>query len=548
MFLVLKKQSKTIKNNQNMKNMKNMKNQLIKMLLLAFILVNMPINGVFAQKKYNEIIASAKTKMAENDYANAILLLNKAIESKPKVAENHYLKGLCHYFISKEKEAIPFYDEAIRLDNKKWEYFKRRGDVLYNTKEHIKSLPDYLKAIELEPTKKNDTLFQYLADNYRMLESPQNFQLAIDNYDKAININNNNPKMYFDRAYMHVQLKNKEKACADYKKAFEIGEKNINTSYEYDANKYYVAKTEAYSLLSCEWAKPPKDNSPVGVTNVEVVPFTGTIITSKGFSYKELEISPEIGGGFVTSAVFAYDDEINIKVLKPENLSIGDNKAYIGAGFAVFEGAKELFKQENIFESNNVFDTETLKSLTLSIKFDKLLSVAKTYTLKTKFFDNRSNKMILLDMPFMLADSTSKANSVNNTKNTIADGVNTSAVNSVEIKKIAFLVANKPVAMLKSNQKPNQKSTQKSSVFLSETKNFSDNVVVRYSFVDKSTGERTFLSDVNPLVISTIASKKGFNILLETPQTQGNYILWVEVKDKKDKNKIWCVSYPISVE
>ncbi len=512
--------------------MKNQsKNQLIKTLFVAFLLVNMSFIDVFAQKKYKEALASAKAKIAEKDYVNAIPFLDKAIGLKPKVAENHYLKGVCHYYTNKEKEAIPFYDEAIRLDNKKWEYYKRRGDVLYNTSQYTQSLPDYLKAIELEPTKKNDTLFQYLADNYRMLEK---FQLSVDTYDKAININNKNPKTYFDRAYMHVQLKNTDKACDDYKKSYEIGEENIDKSLEYDANKYYISKTEAYSLLTCEWAKPKKDNSIINTTQVEVVPFTGTIITSKGLTYEKLEISPENGGGFVTSAVFAYDDEFNIKLKKPTNFNLDNNKAYIGIGFSIFDGNKAVAQQENIFKESNNFDAETLKSLSLSLNFTKPLVFDKTYTLKAKFYDNLSNKMILLDMPFMIADSTSKANSVNNTTNTIANDVYTSASGEVEIKKISTIIDKKNIKKI-------------NAVFLSQTKNFSNNVVVRYSFVDKNTGERVVLSDFKNLAISTFAGEKGFNVPLESPKSNKDYILWVEVKDKKDKNKIWCVSYPIGI-
>ena len=133
----------------------------------------------------------------------------------------------------------------------------------------------------------------------------------------------------------------------------------------------------------------------------------------------------------------------------------------------------------------------------------------------------------------MLADSTSKANSVNNTKNTIANDVYTSASGEVEIKKITDLI--------------NKKNVKINSVFLSQTKNFSNNVVVRYSFVDKYTGERIYLSDFKNLTISTFAGEKGFNVPLEIPQTHGNYTLWIEVKDKKDKNKIWCACYPIGI-
>jgi tetratricopeptide (TPR) repeat protein len=490
-----------------------------KLFILAFVLLQL---SVFAQKNYQEALTLANTQMTAKQYDEAIPALDKAIGFKPKIAQTYYLKAMCFFEQNKYDLSIPVFDEAIKRDGKKWQYFKRRGDAFYNTEVYEKSLSDYIKATELEPTKKNDTLFQYLADSYLKLDK---FQPAIDNYNKAIALAPKNGKLYFDRGFMYFKLVKNELACLDYQKASELGMEK--------------AKSEAYELMKCEWAKPKlrqKDNTAVEISNVEVSPFTGTIFISKNFSYSKFEITPE-SGGFVTGAEFAYDDKFVIKIYNPKGFKLEDGKIQTGAGFVVYDGDKELGKVEDLYgEEGGIFESEDLTNLKFTLGLNKPLELNKIYKIKVRFFDKFSNVELVAEMPLKIAEKSLKSNSINVTKSTIAQGLNTEASGDVEVKKVTLLSVGKPTNAFKSNQK--------NSILLSETKGLGKEVSINYSFVNKKTGVREVSGNYSSLPISA----KGIEIALQNPANKGDYIIWIEVKDKQDSNKIWTMTYDLKVE
>ncbi|MCU0437198.1 MAG: tetratricopeptide repeat protein [Raineya sp.] len=283
--------------------------------IVALMLIQLPL---FAQKNYKEAQNMALSKIQEKSYTDAIPLLDKAIQFKPKIAENYYLKGYCLAEQSKNEEAIKNLDQAIKLDAKQWRYFKKRGDAYYNSKLYDKSVPDYTKAIDLEISKKNDTLFQYRADAYIQVSK---YQEAIEDYNKAIVLNNQNKILYYYRGFTYAKLGNKEKSCLDYLKAYEMG--------------FGRAQIEAFELMQCDWAKPKvkeKDTRPVAISDVQVDPFTGAVFILKGLTYEKYEITPK-EGGFVTSSIFGYDESFVLKLDKPRGFNLNNTEAHVGVWF-----------------------------------------------------------------------------------------------------------------------------------------------------------------------------------------------------------------------
>ncbi|KOY86642.1 hypothetical protein AD998_11260 [bacterium 336/3] len=487
--------------------------------IVALIFIQLPL---FAQKNYKEALSMAQTKMKEKDYREAAPLLEKAIKFKPKIAQNYYLKGYCLVELSKHTEAIESLDQAIKLDAKQWRYFKKRGDAYYNAKLYDKSLPDYTKAIDLETSKKNDTLFQYRADTYMNLNK---YQEAIDDYDKAIAINNKNKQLYFDRGYMYNKLGNKEKGCPDYQKAYEMGLEN--------------AKSEAYEMMQCDWAKPKvkeKDNSPVAISDVQVDPFTGAIFISKGLTYEKYEITPK-SGGFVTSSIFGYDEDFVLKVDKPRGFNLNNTDAHVGVGFSVYQGNTSLGEAEDLFKEIGPLEQEMLNNLKITLSFPKS-EANSDLLLKARFYDKLSNAEILVNMPFTMAEKTAKSNNIRTSTSVLGNGINTKSTFEITVGKIEFLMAGKNVGTLKVNQNY--------VLSLSEKKNLGNVVNYRYSFVDAQTGERV-LSDGKKEVLAMAKGLKT-DLPIKTPSKKGNYIVWLEVKESKDLNRIWTMTYPVVVE
>lgn len=493
------------------------------MVLMLFI-ANQPL---FSQINHEEAFNLARIKINAREYVEAIPLLDKAIAFNPKIAQTHHLKGFCLSAQQKYDEAILAYDEAIKLDNKKYLYIKRRGDAFYNSEQYEKSILDYKKAIEIEPTKKNDTLYQYLADTYMKMNDYQN---AADNFDKAIAINPNVMQVYFDAAYMNGKLEKVEKACQYYQKAFDMGN--------------YNAAKEALEFLKCEWAMPKeKNNSVVAISRVDVVPFTGAVFVSKGISYTHCEVVMHTDKNFpdnnhfaATNGVFVENEGIIFRIYNPAGFVESSGKSSINIECSIYDGDTKVEGIKNDGDmAGETYGGNKFASITIGFVFVKPLKINKKYVLKARIYDKLANSEVVAEMPFVLAQKRERSYSVKINQSTISESIKTATSGDVEIKKVAFATTNKSRNSIKKNQK--------NTLLLSDIQGFSEEVVVRYSFIKKENGLREFYADD----ISSSTSK-GVNISLKAPKQAGNYVLWVEIKDKKDNNKIWTMTYSLLVE
>ncbi|GAB4124196.1 MAG: hypothetical protein OHK0045_11070 [Raineya sp.] len=455
-------------------------------------------------------------------YEEAIQLIDAAIAKKPKVAENYYFKGMCLFRQYKHQEAIEQFDKAIARNGKKWLYFKYRGDSYYNKEAYEPALQDYSKAIDLEKSKKNDTLFWYRADTYRKLNR---YQEAIRDYDKAISLNDKNPEVFYHRAYMRATLKDTINACQDYQKAYEMG--------------IVRAQREAYSLVKCPWAVPiiEKDNRPVAISSVEVEPFTGAIITSRGLKYEKYEFVPEKQLGFITSPVFGFDEPFVFRVYSPKGFREDENgKIFFGAGFGIYENEKELGAVKDLFSDNyEGIDAESLSNLRITLRFAKPLEVGKIYTLKVRFFDKKSNAEIFMEMPFSMADKTLQSSVISSTKSILGLGAESKATKETKIEKVSFLEKGKAVSKLKSNN-PYQ-------LQLLEISNLSENINYQCAWITKEDGARLFQEKKTAKL-----NKQSLLLNVVSPKQSGKYILWLSLSEKNDPSHVWSVSYPIEVE
>lgn len=85
---------------------------------------------------------------------------------------------------------------------------------------------DYaLKALDMSLQKygESELIHLYKGDAYACLNMNE---FAIDEYNKAIELNGNYAKAYFSRGKLYIAEENKETGCSDLKKAFDIGYDN----------------------------------------------------------------------------------------------------------------------------------------------------------------------------------------------------------------------------------------------------------------------------------------------------------------------------------
>jgi tetratricopeptide (TPR) repeat protein len=151
-----------------------------------------------------------KTDEAINDF-------NKAIEIYPKYDNAYYYKGLTYYFSEQYDLAIKDFSKAIEINPKYYDAYVLRGSSKHELKMYQQALLDYNKAIEINS--KDDMAYMYRGNTNGDLKL---FQQALLDYNKAIEINPTG-LTYYNRGLTKLDANNKTGACADWKKAVELG-------------------------------------------------------------------------------------------------------------------------------------------------------------------------------------------------------------------------------------------------------------------------------------------------------------------------------------
>lgn len=179
-------------------------------------------------------------------FQDAIIYFKRAINTVPnnkRLCPTFYNNlGITYEKIKKYDLAEQYYRQSINLNPEDAGSLNNLGMLYFlNTKkDYDKSIECFQKAIELKP--ENSSYYLGLAKSY---ECKGLYDLAKDNYIKAIKYNSNNYNLYEDLAELYYNnIKDYNKAIEYYQKAKLLNKNN----YEYDVyindiiNRLYALK------------------------------------------------------------------------------------------------------------------------------------------------------------------------------------------------------------------------------------------------------------------------------------------------------------------
>jgi Tfp pilus assembly protein PilF len=125
-----------------------------------------------------------------SDYGKALISFNRALELDSSDATAAWGKGDALSLLNRSNEAVSWYSEAIKLDPASWYAYRERGRE---------------KGLRMKQYKN-----------------------GLEDLDKAIQIADSDAESYRIRAYIKTWLDDFTGACADIKKAKQLGMKDIN--------------------------------------------------------------------------------------------------------------------------------------------------------------------------------------------------------------------------------------------------------------------------------------------------------------------------------
>ncbi|CAD8195646.1 unnamed protein product [Paramecium octaurelia] len=187
------------------------------------------------------------------NYESALLDYDKAIELEPLDPKFYFHRGIQNNDMGNQEQALLDYNQVLLLDpthantycnrgylrtlqigivHKMLEIKNRQSLILiklystilqvrrvtyYEMKNYVDALLDYDKAIELDAT---DPKIYY--NRGILYQDIRNLQQALLNYNQAIHLDQRNPKFYYNRGNLYSDMGNKEQALLDYDKVIQL--------------------------------------------------------------------------------------------------------------------------------------------------------------------------------------------------------------------------------------------------------------------------------------------------------------------------------------
>ena len=147
---------------------------------------------------------------------NAIADYAKAIEHQEDYDYAHIKRGESYFAKGDFENALKDCNEAVRIDSDNPRYFFTRGNVLLNLENCEDAISNYDQSIAIAP---DADVYDYRGRANWLLG---NLELAMNDFDKAIELNPEQVSAYIYRGIIHTSLGNLKDAIEDFQSALGI--------------------------------------------------------------------------------------------------------------------------------------------------------------------------------------------------------------------------------------------------------------------------------------------------------------------------------------
>ncbi len=172
----------------------------------------------------------------KREFMEALLNLNKAIETDPKYAQAYYVRGNIKDAFDDRHGAMKDYNLAVEKNPKFADAFFSRGNVKMKLQDYYGAIADYTAAIAL-----NENYIEAYYNRGKAKQYLLAFEDAIGDCSKIIQINPKNYDAYYMRGILKISFGDIKNGCLDLSKAGELGDLN---AYEAIKDKCNQKTTE----------------------------------------------------------------------------------------------------------------------------------------------------------------------------------------------------------------------------------------------------------------------------------------------------------------
>ncbi|MDB9389879.1 serine protease [Microcystis aeruginosa] len=259
------------------------------------------------------------------NYEQALTVINQAISLVPNNPNYYNEKWGILSRLKRYDEGLAAITQAINLAPRA-AWYVNRGILYQDLQKYDLALADWNKAIEINPN-------YALAYNNRggLYHNQQKYDLALSDINKAIEINRNLAEAYYNRGLLYYDQQKYELALADYSKAIDI---NPNLAEAYNNRGLLHRDLQKYDLALSDYSKAIDINP----NYAEAYGNRGNLYSDLGkydlalsdYS-KAIRINPNDAEAYNNRGLLYYDQQKYELALADFNKAIEINRSYAEA-------------------------------------------------------------------------------------------------------------------------------------------------------------------------------------------------------------------------
>ncbi len=206
--------------------------KLLASLLLAFTL---SFSSLFAQSAADQL----RSYVAEKDFEKAAELVDKATDENRKDFDLHVLCGDIYFELEQYQKALELYEEADDIDSDEAPVIRKMANTLSHLNKHDKAMKLLYEAIDDNDKDINNWL--QLGKSLIMADSLKAAEIKIT---RAKVIDDSNPETYIVLGDLYFAKKVYQLACNNYEEALELDNDNVQARINLAIGYGKMANTE----------------------------------------------------------------------------------------------------------------------------------------------------------------------------------------------------------------------------------------------------------------------------------------------------------------
>jgi len=237
--------------------------QMFKIIFISFIVAL--TSNVFAQDHYDYLKMAQYHFNEKHQFDSCIHYAKLVLAQDLQNATAWYMIAVSKSNTGETADALPYVQEAIKLNDTKCEFYDTRGFIYDDLEKFDSAIHDFNRAISMCPEFGN--AYFHKGSCYA---SQKKYKQALPEYDKAIKLDPEYHLAYYNRAMAYRRTGNNAKAMEDYTKCISLNPEYaaayVNRSNVFDDQFKY--KEALADLMMADKLEP---NDPTCLNNMYLI-------------------------------------------------------------------------------------------------------------------------------------------------------------------------------------------------------------------------------------------------------------------------------------